>query len=72
MSLLSGFVLALRGPVTFAGRDAYHVVATPSPSAAVITPGLKPLDRIEVFVAVDGSAPVECGMAQSWWLSSRT
>jgi outer membrane lipoprotein-sorting protein len=50
VSLLTGFVLALRGPVTFAGREAHHVVATPSPSAAAITPGLRPLDRVEVLV----------------------
>jgi len=50
VNLLSGFALAFRGPTTFAGRDALHVVATPSAQAAAISPGLKPLDRIEVFV----------------------
>jgi hypothetical protein len=50
VSLLTGFALALHGPVTFAGRDAHHVVATPTPSAAAITPGLAPLDRVEVLI----------------------
>jgi hypothetical protein len=50
VSLLSGFVLVLRGLATFADRDAYHVVATPSAAATAIAPGREPLDRIEVFV----------------------
>ena len=50
VSLLGGFALASRGPAIFVGRDAHHVVATPSASAALITPGLMPLDRIEVFI----------------------
>ena len=50
VSLLSGFVLAVRGPAAFAGRDAHHVVATPSARAAASAAGRKPLDRIEVLV----------------------
>jgi hypothetical protein len=50
VSLLSGFVLAPGETVSFAGRDACHVVATPSQSAAAIAPGRLPLDRIEALV----------------------
>jgi hypothetical protein len=50
-SLLTGFVLDVRGPVTACGRDAVHVVATPRPSMHDRTgeAHLK-LDRIEAIV----------------------